>query len=344
MNARTLKLLLFALGALISGPALAFEPLPDQPPIPKDNPQTTAKIELGKKLYLDPRLSVDGTVSCNSCHNVMAGGDDDRATSAGVNGQRGGRNAPTVWNAAFLSVQFWDGRANSLEEQAKGPLINPVEMGNPDHDTVIKRLKQYPEYVAAFNDVFGKDGLNIDNLAKAIASFERMLITPGAPFDRYAKGEKKAIAKKARQGAELFQKIGCITCHSGPAFAGPPLPEGTGFFQRFPTFADNEFVKKYELDQDLGRYEATKNEADKHMFRVPTLRNVAMTAPYFHNGKVRTLDEAVRVMAKTQLNRDLSDDAVEKLVAFLETLTGPFPELTLPRLPEKSGTTTISAH
>lgn len=303
-------------------------------PVPANNPMTPEKIELGKSLFFDPRLSATGTISCNSCHNVMAGGSDNVRTSFGVEGKRGERNSPTVWNSAFLSVQFWDGRAPSLEEQAKGPITNPVEMGLKDHDIGIKRIQKLPAYKDAFEKVFGKkNSLTIDNVVKAIAAYERTLITENSPFDRYMKGDKKAISADALKGWETFQSTGCIACHSGPLFAGPALPEGTGFYQKFPTFPNAEIEKKYVLTKDLGRYAATKVESDKHMWRVPTLRNIALTAPYFHTGSVGTLQETVRIMAKLQLNRDLPKKDVEQIVAFLNSLTGEFPEQTMPRLP-----------
>lgn len=311
----------------------AFEALPDTPPIPKDNPMSAAKVSLGKQLFFDPRLSIDGTVSCNSCHNLMGSGTDNRPNSVGVNGNHGGRSAPTVWNAAFLTTQFWDGRAPSLEEQAKGPILNPVEMGMPDKGDVLKRLNAIPGYVSQFKDVFGgSDPITYDNMAKAIAAFERTLLTPNSPFDRYQKGDKKAMSAQALKGMELVNSVGCTSCHNGVNFAGPQLPMGQGFFQKFPTFP-SKYVEKYQLEKDMGRYEATHDDSDKHMWRVPTWRNVALTAPYFHNGSVKTLDEAVRVMAKSQLNKELSDDQVSAIVAFLHSLTGEFPELTMPRLP-----------
>jgi cytochrome c peroxidase len=319
-------------------------PLPDQPPIPKDNPQTKDKIELGKMLYFDPRLSSDGTVSCNSCHNVMAGGDDNRAFSAGVKGQRGGRSAPTVFNAAFLSVQFWDGRAATLEDQAKGPITNPIEMGIKSHAVAMERLKKIPGYVQWFRKVFkSKNSLTIDNVAKAIASYERTLITPNSPFDKFIQGDKKAMSSLAQKGYKTFNGVGCVTCHSGPAFAGPTgLPSGTGFYMKFPTFPDTAYDKKYQFTKDQGRFDVTKKKEDRHMFRVPTLRNVALTAPYFHNGSVDTLDEAVRVMGKTQLNKDLSKQQVSEIVAFLnEGLTGQIPPQTMPMLPPTPKTTVV---
>lgn len=307
--------------------------LPDTPSIPSDNPMTPAKVELGKQLYFDARLSRTGTVSCNSCHDVMRGGEDHRATSLGVDGKTGGRSAPTVWNAAFMSAQFWDGRAKSLEEQAKGPMVNPVEMGNADHAAVVARLERIPGYTRQFQAVFGgSDPLTIDNVARAIAAYERTLVTANSPFDRYVKGDQEALAPAALRGMQLVQKVGCTSCHTGPNFAGPPMSVGHGFFMPFPRF-ESPYVAKYHLKDDTGRYQVTHQEPDRHMWRVPTWRNVALTAPYFHNGSVKTLDEAVRVMAKSQLDKTLADAEVKDVVAFLESLTGPFPEQTAPRLP-----------
>lgn len=331
MRIKLLTLTVFA-GMLLNTTASAFEALPEKPPIPDDNPMTEAKIELGKQLYFDKRLSVDGTISCNSCHSVLSDGVDSRKTSMGVKGQQGGRNAPTVWNAAFLTAQFWDGRAKTLEDQAKGPPLNSIEMGMPDADTVVERLKQIPGYKKQFDEVFG--AVTYDNMAKAIAAYERTLLTPNSPFDRYQKGDEDAMSAQAVRGMKTVREVGCNACHTGVAFAGPQLPMGQGFYQKFPTFTDNEYVEKYNLMEDQGRFEATGNDGDKHMWKVPTWRNVALTAPYFHNGSVETLDEAVRVMAKTQLNKDLTDKQVDDIVAFLNALTGEFPEQTLPRLPE----------
>jgi len=321
---------------LLAGQAAALEALPAQPPVPADNPLSAAKIELGRMLYFDPRLSIDGTVSCNSCHNVMTNGTDNRPVSVGVKGQKGGRSAPTVFNAAFLSTQFWDGRAATLEDQAKGPILNPIEMGMPSEAAVLERLGRIPGYGAKFAEVFGaEDSLSYDNVAKAIAAYERTLITPNSPFDHYLRGDKTALSKAALRGMKLVQSVGCTACHNGPNFSGPVnIPVGQGFFQKFPTFTNNKYVKQYDLMNDTGLHSVTKKDADKHMWRVPTWRNVALTAPYFHNGSVQTLDEAVRVMAKTQLNKDLKDQDVRAIVAFLNALTGEIPPQTLPRLPQ----------
>lgn len=330
-----LRKMMLVLLTFASFSAWATKALPDKVPVPADNPQTPQKIELGKMLYFDPRLSMDGTISCNTCHNVMFHGGDGRPVGAGIHGQRGGRGSPTVWNSAFYTVQFWDGRAPSLEEQAKGPVTNSVEMGMTSHDLVITRVRQIPGYIEAFKKVFpkDKDPLTTANLVKAIASYERTLVTPNAPFDKYMKGNKKAMNPQQIRGWKLVQEIGCTSCHAGEIFAGEGFKMGEGNFQPFPQIPGSKFDKMYDITSDLGRYEVTKKAEDKNMWRVPTWRNVAMTAPYFHNGKVKTLDEAVRVMAKTQLDADLNDAQVADIVAFLNALTGEIPKQTMPILP-----------
>ncbi len=325
------------------GLAYDWQALPDTPPIPADNPQTAEKIALGKQLFFDPRFSSTGTVSCHSCHNLTDSGADGLRVSIGVHGFSGPRNAPTVWNAAFHSVQFWDGRASSLEEQAKGPVVAGVEMGMKSLDKALLRVAKIPGYVTQFNAIFpGDNSLSIDNAAKAVAAFERTLITPNSAYDRYVKGDKSALSAQQIRGMNSFASIGCIACHRGPAFNGPTLPQGFGFYIDFP-FHDNPYVKKYDLRDDDGRYAITGNKHDKHKYRVPTLRNVALTAPYFHNGRVQTLEEAVRVMAPSQLHKTLNDEQVADIVAFLNTLTGEFPEITLPRLPPTPGWSVISS-
>ncbi len=320
-----------------SSQALAqWEALPEKAPAPADNPTTAAKIELGRSLFFDPRLSSTGTVSCNSCHNVMLGGEDNRPVSMGVHGKTGGRSAPTVWNAAFNSSQFWDGRAKSLEEQALGPITNPIEMGIKDHSVAIKRIRAIKGYTPMFKKAFGgKDVVTIGNLAKAIAAYERSLITPNSPYDRYVKGDKSAMTAQQVKGMKAFADLGCSGCHMGPAFSGPAMAPGTGFFMKFPTYSKNEYVKKYDLMADKGR-------GDKHEWKVPTLRNIALTAPYFHNGKVDTLEEAIRVMARTQLDKKLNHTQVEELAAFLNALSGEFPAQPMPRLPATNGWTFTS--
>lgn len=322
--------------------ATDWQALPETAPAPADNPTTEAKVELGKMLYMDPRFSSTGTVSCNSCHNVMEGGDDSRSVSMGVHGKTGGRNAPTVWNSAFHSVQFWDGRAPLLEDQAKGPVANPVEMGMKDVDTAMERVRRIPGYKAYFDKAFGENSMTVDNAAKAVAAFERTLITPNSSYDKYVKGDKKAMSEQQVRGMNKFASSGCTSCHSGAAFNGPQMKLGEGFFTKFPTYTGNSYVAQYRLADDKGRQEVTANEADANMFRTPTLRNITDTAPYFHNGSVNDLAEAVRVMAKTQLNKDLPDADVNDIVAFLGALTGEYPEITMPRLPATSGTSIVA--
>ncbi len=312
-----------------------MKPLPSKVPVPADNPITPQKIELGKMLFFDPRLSMDGTISCNTCHNVMFHGGDGRPVGVGIHGQRGGRGSPTVWNSAFQTVQFWDGRAASLEDQARGPVTNSVEMGMTSHELVIERIQKIPGYITAFKKAFPKDKFPVttNNLVKAIATYERTLVTPNAPLDKYLKGNKKAISLEAIRGMKLVEEIGCTSCHTGDNFSGEGFKMGEGNYQPFPQIPGSKYDKMYDLMSDKGRYEVTKNAEDKNKWRVPTWRNIAITAPYFHNGKVKTLDEAVRVMAKTQLDADLTDAQVNDIVAFLNTLTGEFPKQTMPILP-----------
>jgi len=341
MISKSLKSATFALAIITSVSVNAanvnWQALPDVAPAPADNPTTDAKVTLGKMLFMDPRFSSTGTVSCNSCHNVMEGGDDSRTFSMGVHGKTGGRNAPTVWNSAFHSVQFWDGRADLLEDQAKGPVTNPVEMGVPEIEQAMDKVRAIPGYKPYFEKAFGKDSMTVVNAAKAVAAFERTLITPNSPYDKYVKGDKQAMSAQQVRGMETFASTGCTSCHSGAAFNGPKMEFGQGFYAKFPTFADNAYNKKYDLSADKGREEATGKTADAHMYRVPTLRNITDTAPYFHNGSVNDLSEAVSVMAKSQLNKDLSDKEVKDIVAFFAALTGEYPEITMPRLPATSG-------
>ncbi|MFC1748001.1 cytochrome-c peroxidase [Pseudomonadota bacterium] len=311
-----------------------FQPLPFKAPEPADNPSTAAKVILGKQLFFDPRLSIDGTVSCNSCHDVGGNGTDSRSTSVGVDGQLGGRSAPTVWNAAFLSSQFWDGRAPSLEEQAKGPILNPIEMGMTHQESAVDRIAAMPGYKKQFDEIFGGEkSVTYDNIAKAIATYERKLITPNSLFDQYLRGDETALNTKARAGMKEFENLGCIRCHNGPAFAGPVLPKGEVFYQYFPANS-SEYDELLGLKDDIGHRNAVGETKAPSLWRVPSLRNIALTAPYFHNGSVETLNKAVRVMAKVQLKRDISDEQAENLVAFLETLTGEFTVQRPPKLPD----------
>jgi cytochrome c peroxidase len=273
----------------------------------------------------------------------MLGGEDNRPVSMGVHGKTGGRSAPTVWNSAFNSSQFWDGRAATLEDQAKGPVVNPIEMGMSEVEEAMDRVRDIPGYLPYFEAAFGTDNpMTVDNAARAVAAYERTLITPGSAYDRYVKGDKEALTEQQVRGMNAFADLGCVACHSGAAFSGPAMAPGSGFFAKFPTFTDNDYVKQYDLTADEGRMAVTTNVADKHMWKVPTLRNIALTAPYFHNGSVKTLDEAVRVMAKVQLNQDLSEEQTADLVAFLMALTGEFPQQPMPQLPPTPGRSIIN--
>lgn len=344
MKKSVLNLMLYGAFALpLAAHAQQWEALPKQAPSPANNPQTEAKVELGKMLFFDPRLSEHGTMSCNSCHNVMAGGDDNRPNSIGMHDARGGRSAPSVWNAAFLSSQFWDGRAATLEDQAKGPITNPIEMGMSDAKVAIARLQAIPDYLPLFRKAFpeAREALSMDNVAQAIAAYERTLINPDTPYDRYVRGDKNALDAQQLRGMQTFTEVGCNACHMGANFSGPALPAGEGFFMKFPNIAGSVYDKKYDLLSDTGRHSVTGKDSDRHLWRVPTLRNVALTAPYLHNGKVATLDEAVRVMAKTQLNKELSAAQVKDLVAFLGSLGGNFPQQTMPRLPMTPGSSVV---
>ncbi|QDU98888.1 cytochrome-c peroxidase [Lignipirellula cremea] len=314
-----------------------WQKLPRQAESPAGNPSTAAKIELGKQLFFDPRLSLTGTVSCNTCHNLMEGGDDGRPSSMGIHGRIGPRNAPTVWNSVFQTSQFWDGRAPDLEEQAKGPVIAAPEMGMPNHDKAIDRIAAIPGYQSAFAQVFGDDApVTIDNAVKAIAAFERTLITPNSAYDRYVEGDRTALSASQVRGMRLFDSVGCTECHSGPAFNGWE-PGAAASFEEFPRYPGSRLIDRYGLAQDLGRYGVTQREEDKHHFKTPVLRNIALTAPYFHNGAVESLPEAVRVMAEVQLDTELTDREVADIVDFLESLDGQFPSITLPRIPSRSG-------
>ena len=320
------------------GVARAWDALPTVAPAPADNPTTQARVDLGRMLYHDPRFSETGTISCASCHNLMEGGDDHRPTSIGVHGAKGGRNAPTVFNAAFLTSQFWDGRAPTLEAQAKGPIVNPVEMGMKSLGSAVDRIRGIPGYAPYFAAAFGPgDVITIDNAADAIAAFERTQITPGSAYDRYAQGDATALTAQQQRGLQAFADIGCQACHSGVVFAGPPLPMGTPFLQKFPIRTDSPYVAKYDLMADKGRYESTKAPADEYLWRVPQLRNLTYTAPYLHNGSVKSIPEMVRLMAAVQLGVPVTDAQVADVTAFLEGLTGEFPREVMPRLPPTPG-------
>ncbi|PTN12148.1 cytochrome-c peroxidase [Nitrosomonas aestuarii] len=283
-----------------------FEPLPDAI---IDAQKNAALIKLGKKLYLDPRLSVNDQISCNSCHSLSNFGVDNEPTSPGHEGKRGDRNSPTTMNAALHIAQFWDGRASTVEEQALGPILNAVEMGMPGADVVVKKLTAIEEYKELFAKAFAdeKNPLNYKNIGVAIGAFERTLLTPSR-FDDYLKGDEDALSQKEKRGLKKFINMGCVTCHNGVAIGGN-------------SYKKIGIVTPYETS-DMGRYEVTKIESDKKAFKVPSLRNITKTAPYFHDGSVETLDEAIQLMAKHQLGRDHAGHGmVRDIKAFLGALT-----------------------
>ena len=308
-----------------------FQPLPEKPMVPADNPLTDAKITLGKRLFYDRRLSRDNSHSCNDCHNLLTGGDDDRAYSQGINNTLTKRSAPGLWNIGLQTVLYWDGRVKTLEEQALDHLTDPVVMGNADLKEVAKRVDQDEAYRKAFKKAFpGKHTVSSDHIAKALASFQRALMAPNSAFDRYMKGDKNAMSQMAVKGMQDFNDAGCLACHFGTNFAGPaPGPAmqmGDGFYELFPNNLGSEYDQEMELTKDLGRYEFSKNPAEKHMWRVPSLRNIALTAPYFHNGSAKTLREAVKIMGRTQFkDRELNDEKIDEITAFLRSLTGELP-------------------
>jgi cytochrome c peroxidase len=304
-----------------------FKPLPAEMASEK-NPITAEKVELGRMLYYDTRLSMTQDVSCNTCHLLDKYGVDSLPTSNGVKGQKGGRNAPTVYNAALHLAQFWDGRAPDVEEQAKGPILNPVEMAMSDDKQVIGVIETVPGYQELFAKAFpgDKPAITYDNVGRAIGAFERTLVTP-SPFDKWLGGDDKALTADERAGLAMFADTGCVACHNGVGIGG-------GSYQKLG------MVVPYETT-DRGRAEVTKNDTDAFFFKVPSLRNVAKTGPYFHDGKVESLDKAVKLMGKHQLGKDLTDDQVKSIVTFLESTTGELPKdkIAKPKLPENGPNT-----
>jgi cytochrome c peroxidase len=273
------------------------------------NPITPEKVELGRMLYYEQRITLSRKLSCNSCHLLDRFGADGEATSIGHEGQRGERNAPTVFNAALHSAQFWDGRARDVEEQAKGPVLNPIEMAMPSEAEVLARLKEIPGYPPLFAAAFPgqADPISFDNFALAVGAFERKLITPG-PFDAFLNGDDGALTAEQRAGLAAFIDTGCITCHNGATVGGQ-------MFQKLG------LVEPYDT-KDTGREKLTSNPADRFVFKVPSLRNVAETGPWFHDGSVKSLDDAIRLMARHQLGKQLTDEQIAPIRSFLEALTG----------------------
>jgi cytochrome c peroxidase len=305
-----------------------FQPLPESIPS-TSNQITDEKITLGRMLYYEPRLSKSQEISCNSCHLLDRYGVDAQATSDGHKGLKGDRNSPTVYNAAGHFVQFWDGRAADVEEQAKGPVMNPVEMAMPSEKQVIAVLKSMPEYVDAFKKAFPeeKEPIRYENLARAIGAFERKLITPSR-WDKFLHGDSQALTNEEKAGFNQFMETGCQACHAG-TYLGATMYQTLGLAKAWPDTSDP------------GREKVTKSESDRMVFKVPGLRNIAETKPYFHNGKVETLEQAVSRMAEYQLGKTLNDGQIRSIVAWLKTLTGVIPAeyIQKPVLPKSTGKT-----
>jgi cytochrome c peroxidase len=308
--------------ALLLGLAIGVVQAAEEPIQPIEMPVTInqGKVELGKKLFFDARLSKSGWISCNSCHNLSRGGTDNLVSSIGHGWARGPINAPTVLNSSYNLAQFWDGRAADLKAQAGGPIANPGEMAST-HELAVSVLQTIPGYVQEFAGVYGKGAITIDEVTDAIAEFERTLVTPDSRFDKWLKGDKSALTQEEVQGYELFKITGCIGCHNGPAVGG-------NAFQRMGSF------NRYETDNpSLGMLDRTGVTSDRMRFKVPVLRNIELTAPYFHDGAAKTLEQAVDTMVWVQLNRHFSAEGRTKVVAFLKTLTGKQPDFPLPQLP-----------
>jgi cytochrome c peroxidase len=338
ISALTVALALTASAAVAGDPQLrekardaGLEAIPYGTQAVEDNPLTHEKIELGKMLFFDPRLSASGLISCNTCHNLATGGDDNLPTSVGHGWQKGPRNAPTVLNAVFNKAQFWDGRAEDLKAQAKGPVQAGVEMANKPEQVVVT-LKSMPEYVARFEKAFPgeADPVTFDNMAKAIEAFEVTLVTPASPFDQWLEGNDGALSADQKIGLDLFIDKGCTACHAGVNFGGQ---------QYFPF----GLVKKPGADilppEDKGRFQVTKTASDEYVFRAAPLRNIALTAPYFHSGQVWDLKQAVAIMGIAQLGTQLDDEEAGLIALFLEGLTGNQPRVEYPVLPVETADT-----
>jgi cytochrome c peroxidase len=307
-----------------------FKPLPSTIPMMTDNPVTPEKIELGKALFFDPRMSASGVFSCNSCHNLATGGDDNMPTSIGHGWQKGPRNSPTVLNAVFNEAQFWDGRAEDLKAQAKGPVQAGVEMANTP-DNVIATLTSMPQYVEWFQASFPDEAapVTFDNFAKAIEAYEATLTTP-APFDAWLNGDDNAMDADQLAGLQLFMDKGCAACHNGVNLGG------NGYY---PFGLIEKPGADILPEGDKGRYAVTETADDEYVFRASPLRNIDQTAPYFHSGLVWDLKVAVQIMGESQLGEDLSDEEADKIVAFLGSLTGDMPEVVYPVLPAETAST-----
>ena len=293
--------------------AVAGEPIS---PIPLKIELDRAKVELGDRLFHDPKLSSDNSVSCATCHLLDKGGTDRLPTSIGMLGSNTGLNSPTVYNSGFHFRLNWDGKAKTLEEQADGPISAAKEMGGIGWPDVLEKLEQSPEYVKGFQKAYGGE-ITEDKIKNAIATFQRSLYTPNAPFDLYLQGNKNAISEQAKQGYSLFKSYGCITCHQGMLVGG-------NMFQTLGVFGDYFADRGNVIKSDYGRYNVTGKEEDRYMFKVPSLRNVMLTSPYFHDGNPKTLDEAIKLMGKYQLGVDIPQQDVDSIMSFLRSLTGEY--------------------
>lgn len=321
------KTLIVCAGLLLSASALAMKPS-NEPILPILPAKITdpGKVELGKQLFFDPRLSKSGFISCNSCHNLSMGGSDNLPTSIGHNWQEGPINSPTVLNSSMNLAQFWDGRAADLKEQAAGPIANPAEMAFT-HTLAVDVLRSIPQYLASFKMVYGTDQIDIDHVTDAIAAFEETLVTPFSRFDRWLLGDQDALTKAELEGYQLFKDVGCVACHYGAAVGGS-------------SFQKMGIVEPYQTKNPAqGVAAVTGKDADRFRFKVPTLRNVELTYPYFHDGAYWKLEEAVDVMARLQLGRQLGEDEINKMTAFLKTLTGEQPSFAMPILPPSTNAT-----
>ena len=295
-------------------------------PIPDTVKYDAAKADLGKLLYHDTRLSADGTISCATCHGINTGGVDNLQYSEGINKQFGGVNAPTVFNAVFNFVQFWDGRAATLADQAAGPPLNPVEMGCKSFDEIVARLSEDKQFTAAFTAVY-PEGLSQATITDAIEQYERTLVTPNSPFDRYLKGDKAAMTVEQIKGYELFKKYNCATCHAGVNMGGLSY-ELMGLHSDY--FKDREMrIKSGLTDGDNGRWAQTNVERDRHRFRTPGLRNIELTYPYYHDGTIQTLEEAVSTMGLYEVGVTIPEGEVNTITSFLKALTGEYNGQTL---------------
>ncbi len=325
---------------------LLFAPLPEVVDNP-DNPLSDEKVELGKMLFYDPRLSQSGLFSCNSCHNLATYGVDNLPTSLGHRWAVGPRNSPTVLNAALHSSQFWDGRAKDVEEQAAGPILNPIEMAIPDENLAVDRIRSMPEYLERFERAFPDEDspLSYANIANAIGAFERTLLTPDR-FDQFLQGDADALSDEELAGLQVFIDNGCAACHSGPALGGNMLAR-FGVVESYWE-ATREFltIDQPTMPMDVGRFAVTQNAADLYVFKTPSLRNITRTYPYFHDGSVWSLRDATQIMARVQLGSEIDEGDMAKLMAFYQTLEGEIPEhaLRLPVLPPSTSDTPRPEH